>query len=249
VALSIHSEGTVADDATVVSIDGLLTVMSARDVNNALAKAFAGGPEVVIADLSGLRATDRSILSIFRTAQRLAPDPATTLMLCTPAPVVEHAIAGGILGDIPVYPSRAAALVAAAKQAEHYRRTTIGLSPVDSAPADARDWIAEACATWAVDQLADSAKLVVSELVTNAVTHARTDLRAQAALRRDFLHLAVHDGIGMSSGELPAELPSANSVHGRGLYFVKAVATSWGMSPARGGKVTWATLRAVSADA
>jgi anti-sigma regulatory factor (Ser/Thr protein kinase) len=40
----------------------------------------------------------------------------------------------------------------------------------------------------------DRAVLLAGELVTNAVVHARSELRLRLELRGDLLHLAVRDG-------------------------------------------------------
>ena len=83
-------------------------------------------------------------------------------------------------------------------------------------------------------------RLITSELVTNAVQHART--RFQVQLIRDgytFL-LSVTD----QSASIPTlgQEPDSLMQHGRGLMIVEALATSWGIQTVKGGKSIWATL-------
>jgi anti-sigma regulatory factor (Ser/Thr protein kinase) len=86
----------------------------------------------------------------------------------------------------------------------------------------------------------EPAELIVSELVTNTVRHART--RADLSLTRTArnLHLAVRD-----YSPDPARLvgpPDPARPGGRGLLIVAAMATNWGSIPTGDGKVTWASL-------
>ncbi|MGA5699954.1 ATP-binding protein [Peterkaempfera bronchialis] len=79
---------------------------------------------------------------------------------------------------------------------------------------------------------ADTAALLTSELVTNAVTHGPSgeDLRIELTIWRADAHwwVAVAD-----SGELmPApRTPPADSEGGRGLLLVTTLATTWGILP------------------
>ncbi|MFF8992517.1 ATP-binding protein [Streptomyces sp. NPDC014983] len=99
------------------------------------------------------------------------------------------------------------------------------------------------------DELTDRVLLVVSELVTNAVLHARTQPQAEPvglelALKRDFaLGVVVTDN---SSGiPLVNIRPSVSSISGRGLVLVDAHSDGWITAPYPGrkgasGKSVWA---------
>src|SRR5215470_16488168 len=52
-------------------------------------------------------------------------------------------------------------------------RATLNLRPAAESPARARQFVAETCATWGVGRVGKIGSLVASELVTNAVVHAR----------------------------------------------------------------------------
>ena len=88
--------------------------------------------------------------------------------------------------------------------------------------------------------LLERAELLASELVTNALLHARTDVRLRLALRGDRLHLGVHDG-GSRLLRLVGGDPDAEA--GRGLLLVERLARAWGVyRPPEGGKVVWCVL-------
>lgn len=61
------------------------------------------------------------------------------------------------------------------------------------APGQARQWITQRCHEWHCDTLADSAALMISELVTNVFLHARTDCVIHAAFDSPILTVMVTD--------------------------------------------------------
>ena len=77
---------------------------------------------------------------------------------------------------------------------------------------------------------------VVSEVVTNAILHARTPFVVSVDAREDAIRVAVTD----ESSELPAprRYGSAQPT-GRGLHIVDAIADRWGVAPAPRGKTVW----------
>lgn len=89
------------------------------------------------------------------------------------------------------------------------------------------------------DELVESARLLVSELVTNSVVHAGTPLDVELALSPDGLWVQVRDG----SPHLPSPrhyAPDART--GRGLGLLRDLATSWGAEATGGGKAVWFRL-------
>ncbi len=88
-------------------------------------------------------------------------------------------------------------------------------------------------------ELIDAAGLLVSELVTNAVVHARTDVTLHVTIRRGVLRIEVADG----SPVVPvARHTSALAGTGRGLQLVDRLANRWGVQKSRGGKTIWFEL-------
>ncbi|MEU8346104.1 Histidine kinase-like ATPase domain-containing protein [Actinomadura meyerae] len=116
---------------------------------------------------------------------------------------------------------------------------TILLEPNENAPALARDFLAGLFREWgsADDYMA---RLVVSELVTNAWRHGegKIILRVFRDVRPDLAVIEVWDqGDGLPVvGQEDFEATS-----GRGLLLVSQLVHSWGTRPiAEGGKIVWA---------
>jgi anti-sigma regulatory factor (Ser/Thr protein kinase) len=109
------------------------------------------------------------------------------------------------------------------------------------APGEARHAVARFLARADVPQLIDDAQLLVSELVTNAVRHARGPIAVHAHIRDGFLHLEVGD----SQPELLPELRQArlDDEAGRGIDLVDKVAARWGWRVTDRSKVVWFDLR------
>ena|SRR6266540_6174342 len=101
-------------------------------------------------------------------------------------------------------------------------------------------------------QLAPTAELLASELLTNAHLHTRGPYALRIlSTEPDRLRVAVWDNDprvppGFSRGGTPVPVPSQDAEHGRGLHLVQACADSWGVSVLRelgvskGGKLLWA---------
>jgi len=85
----------------------------------------------------------------------------------------------------------------------------------------------------------DTALLVVSELVTNAVVNARSQVTLRLRLRRDRLLVEVED----EDSRLPVlQEHDRDALGGRGLLLVDALSVRWGSRPRPTGKVVWAEL-------
>jgi PAS domain S-box-containing protein len=110
-----------------------------------------------------------------------------------------------------------------------------------SAPREARRTAEETLRRWQVEpeEFLQSVLLVVSELVTNAVRHARTDItvRLRYVDDRVVVEVADHDS------RLPrVAVETDDRESGRGLRMVAALARRWGIRPARHGKVVWVEM-------
>ena len=103
----------------------------------------------------------------------------------------------------------------------------------------ARDLVAAACSDWGHSDQIPTATLVTSELVTNAVQHAGTDLELSISRYGHRLRVAVRDHSSSATGIRPFE-PEAPD--GRGMLLVAAMCQSWGVLLTGGGKVVWAVL-------
>ncbi|HWM19830.1 MAG TPA: MEDS domain-containing protein [Ilumatobacteraceae bacterium] len=117
--------------------------------------------------------------------------------------------------------------------------TTRGFSSTSQAPRFARRFVAETLQRWGLIDLVDDATLVVSELATNAMMHARSDFTVALSRRGDAVRVEVAD----SSDDAPqARDPAWMAAGGRGLRVVSAIASRTGHDLVDGGKVVWADL-------
>lgn len=106
-------------------------------------------------------------------------------------------------------------------------------------PRDARLFVAETLAGWSLHDLIDDALLVVSELTTNAVRHAGSDVVVTVSRTRDGIRVGVAD----RSGVRPQPRSSGPAVAGGwGMRVVNSIASQWGCDAAHEGKEVWAEL-------
>lgn len=93
-------------------------------------------------------------------------------------------------------------------------------------------------------EVVEAAELMVSELATNCVRHARTGfelaIEASAAIR-----VEVRDG---GPGRPTVLHPEPQEPSGRGLQIVQAMSEEWGVVPGASGKTVWFTLCAPARD-
>jgi LuxR family maltose regulon positive regulatory protein len=199
----------------------------------------------IICDLGGVDALSPVCASVFATVANHPSThwPATSVLLCGAQPAVAEVLGGLRVGQfLPLYDTLQEAVDAAVDR-PGYLRDELGLGPTPTAAAAARRFVRDTLQSW---QLAPSdgelsAQLLASELVTNAVVHAQTELRLRLELGGELLHVAVRD----LDRRLPRLLPDdPQDEGGRGLPLVKWVAAAWGAQPhPGGGKVVWCTLR------
>jgi anti-sigma regulatory factor (Ser/Thr protein kinase) len=141
-----------------------------------------------------------------------------------------------------------------AHPASYARRWTVGTVLLPYAPAS----VAVARQRLAADLMAagifagavGDAVLVVSELLSNAIRHARplpgANVQVAWAVDDDAIEVAVSDG-GAPTRPTPAHA-TVSSLGGRGLDIVEYLARTWGVRSDDGGLTVWAVL-AAPADA
>jgi anti-sigma regulatory factor (Ser/Thr protein kinase) len=113
-------------------------------------------------------------------------------------------------------------------------------APEREAPAAARHFVAEVLERWGHSRaLLEDAKLVVSELASNAVVHARSPFSVEIRPQGAAVLISVQD----ASHARPTVRDSGMAASGRGLRLVDAIATNWGVEIAREGKIVWAELQ------
>lgn len=89
---------------------------------------------------------------------------------------------------------------------------------------------------WDLDETAQVARLLTSELVTNTILHARTEVDIHVVREGDRVRIEIED----HAGGTPAPVKRAqDATTGRGLQIVAGMASAWGVSPRDDGKVVW----------
>jgi len=111
--------------------------------------------------------------------------------------------------------------------------------PMAQSAREARRFLAESLPGVDSDTLY-TAQLLVSELVTNAVLHASTEIELRAWATRGRVHVRVFD-------EAPTRLPiphdpSVEAGTGRGLHLVEQLSAACGVDISPGGKTMWFEL-------
>jgi anti-sigma regulatory factor (Ser/Thr protein kinase) len=102
-----------------------------------------------------------------------------------------------------------------------------------------RQFVRETVEGWGYGDVAEDAVLIASELITNAVLHARTRLEVTVRQVSDRIRIEVTD----KSHNLPQlRRHSLQSATGRGLHLVAALASDWGADARSDGKVVWVEL-------
>jgi anti-sigma regulatory factor (Ser/Thr protein kinase) len=108
-----------------------------------------------------------------------------------------------------------------------------------SALGAARQFVIDALGAWGLDGCADDASIVVSELATNALLHARSDFTVALSWDVGVVRVAVRDASTMRPVVCN---PSPTTIGGRGLILISALASAWGTDLSDDGKVVWAEL-------
>ena len=231
-------------DIILVVVRGTLSLRTAPLLRTTLLKCLAEAPDAVLADIADMCVDSRSRLTVFPAAVRSHAGPAAILLFGASAELA-GLMSGGVLGDVRSFgTSQQARTAVAVARSTVPRRAVLRLPPTAAAATRARALIAESCRDWQVDHVRGPATLIISELVSNAVEHAGTDLQVNVALRRDRLHLSVRDHDPRVPVTPDADRDHGNpAVRGRGLHLIDTYATAWGCHANDAGKTVWAALR------
>jgi len=94
--------------------------------------------------------------------------------------------------------------------------------------------------SWSCHGVIDSARLLLSELVVNAVLHARTRVSVRLSCVDGVVRFEVED-----ASPVPIDGPrlvAPDVPNGRGLAIVDALADAWGSTTTQDGKYVWFEL-------
>lgn len=225
-----------------LSVRGVLDAGTVGDLHAALLDCLGGQPRGLLVDAAQATLADEVALTVLAAVARESarwPGAAVALAGADGATTMAaHRL--GIARSVHIFPGRQAALgqlLALPAQPVHREH----LRPERSAPRTARAAVAAFCAKHRVERNCDVAQLIASELVSNAVVHARTPVELTLRLDDPLLYIGVRDHSTEQARITSLVHETAESC--RGLLIVDALATSWGNFVYPSGKVVWASVR------
>ncbi|SER27290.1 hypothetical protein [Lentzea albida] len=221
---------------------GRLDLSSYPSLRDDLLKLAAEAPVALVVRLGpGFEVASRAMLAVFTAVwMKAAQWPGVPVVLAAETDRHRHELRrSGVSRHVVTAPDLDSAFERAAEPPlRRYRRRSLPNSLV--AALLAREEVRTACEEWDLPALVDDALLVATELVENAVRHARTESVLCLELRAGGLSLAVRDG----DPEPPVLTASRPGAPGhRGLELVQGRCVAWGTRPSfDGGKIVWAVL-------
>ncbi len=117
----------------------------------------------------------------------------------------------------------------------------LDVPPEPSAVSRVRAFVRSALAGAINEEALDTVLLLTSEVVTNAILHARTPSEVRLIRLPEAVRVEVADGSTLLPERRFFDFDSAS---GRGLAIVEAVAARWGIEPAGAHKTVWFELPA-----
>jgi DNA-binding NarL/FixJ family response regulator len=224
--------------------DEFEVVAEAADGSEAIAMTRAHDPDLVVLDLAMPVMDGLAALPAIRAA---SPDTRVVILSGYPqAQMGPAALEGGAVGYLQkgLSVTRLAdellalggALDAVSAALD---KMSADLSASPATPATARRLVAQAASEWDCAGLLDTVTLLTSEVVTNAVEHAGTDLRIDVELLPEMLRISVSD----SNPAVPEVRNAADhETSGRGMAMVDALSQRWGVDRRSTGKTVWFEL-------
>lgn len=193
-------------------------------------------PDVIVLDLGLPDLTGKDLLTRVR---RTAPTSRIVIFSGIDADRTwfERRSAGYVLKDAEL--DQLLDLLASVGTSQTHDEGAVDLPRELVAVREARDVVRELLERWSLDDLVDDAALVVTELVGNAVAHARSSCQLAVARSANGVRIEVQDHGAGTPEPQPQDLESE---HGRGLLIIAALSTAWGIDEAPGGKTVWVEL-------
>jgi anti-sigma regulatory factor (Ser/Thr protein kinase) len=119
-------------------------------------------------------------------------------------------------------------------------RLSLQLPPMAHSASQGRHFVVETLQQWRLDSLVDSAALLSTEVITNAVLHARTPVAVSLErIGDDCVQISVSDG---STFVPRLRQSTADSTNGRGLDLLDRLSASWSVITTSFGKTVQFTL-------
>lgn len=118
-------------------------------------------------------------------------------------------------------------------------QTELLLPPVPQSARQARRHVTSLLESAGLTDVADTAALLVSEVVTNALLHARSDASLSVSVHAGAVRVEVRD---TSVVPVQRRSRSTEAATGRGLLLLDALSERWGTENRHDGKVVWFEL-------
>ncbi|GIJ52546.1 ATP-binding protein [Virgisporangium aurantiacum] len=243
--LTADVDAAAPGEPVALRVVGTLDAHTAPVLHDALTTLLSTEPEIVALDFTAVTVADGAEASLVTLADQAYAWPGATVVIGG----VSRALGASLVraGNLPSFPTLRDAVAGAAAIRAHQAeapRLKLGLSPIESAAASARRLVDKACAQWGLPALRDTARLVVTELVSNAVRHGTVAASAAVEVTLTRGVGAVYVSVRDRSRRLPKPGgPVPPTVEGgRGLLVVGIMSRAWGATPTVDGKVVWATL-------
>jgi anti-sigma regulatory factor (Ser/Thr protein kinase) len=118
-------------------------------------------------------------------------------------------------------------------------RRRLGRADLRAVP-ETRRALRELLRHWGRPGQSETAELLTSELVTNALVHTDQDAVLTATVGPDCLRVEVRDFV--PGRPQPRRPDTGDGTHGRGLVLVQSLADAWGVRPHGIGKAIWFEL-------
>lgn len=113
----------------------------------------------------------------------------------------------------------------------------VRLPPEPASARAARHFTRDAMRRWGCgEDESDTVLLLLSEVVSNAILHARTELEVSVAVRPRRVRVEVVDG---DTGPIRRRTSTEDAQSGRGTELVEALAEAWGTDRLTSGKRVW----------
>jgi anti-anti-sigma regulatory factor len=243
----VEIEQSTRAGCVVLTLTGRLDLGAVPVVQRAVLKRLNDEPRAIICDLAGVESIDPLCAGTFSALRHPALGwPGTALILCCAVPAVAAVLSRlRVPSRVPMYDSMELALARSHLRPPHLVER-LALTPNPASAAEARAFVRQVCGRWELGGLADTATLLTSELVTNAVVHAGTPIELRLELQEPYLNISVHD----RDPRAVRALRASESEHQRGLLIVDKVAKAWGVrQDPVGGKLIWCALALPAARA
>jgi hypothetical protein len=235
--VSTHSVHT----ASVLAAAGVLDSSSLRDT---ITKAALDAPCAVIVDVTRLYVPVPSVWAVLTSAHWYVSRnwPFIPMMLACQHVVGRQTLAAkGITHYMPVYPGIGSAIEALLTASPGQRqRDHVALPALPASIAHARFFVADCLDRWSVAELIPEAKLVVTVLVENVLTH--TDSAPHVMVETDSVAVTVAVRDSSTTPATRRETTTGGIPPTYGLNVLAALSKAWGNMPTASGKTVWAVI-------